>query len=78
MKDTFRAMSSKHTQRCLNEFTGRPNTRDLDTLNHMAVIASGLVGKRLPRCLLVSHNGLANNARKPAWHNQRFSAVDDF
>ena len=78
VKGTFRKMSPKHTQRYLDEFTGRLNTRDLDTLDHMAVIARGLVGKSLPRALLISDNGLANYARKPAWQNQRFSAPDDF
>ena len=78
VKGTFRKMSPEHTQRYLDEFTGRLNTRDLDTLDHMAVIARGLVGKRLPRNLLISDNGLANYARKSAWQNQRFSAPDDF
>ena len=75
---TFRKISPKHTQRYLDEFTGRLNTRDLDTLDHMAVIAKGLVGKSLPRDELISDNGLSNHARRPKWHNQRFSSPDDF
>ena len=38
---TFRKMLPKHTQRYLDEFTGRLNTRDLDALDHMAGIAKG-------------------------------------
>ena len=78
VKDAFRKMSPKHTRRYLDELAGRLNTRDLDTLDHMAVIAKGLVGKSLPRALLISDNGLANYAMKPAWHNQQLSALDDF
>ena len=74
---TFRKMSPKHTQRYLDEFTGRLNTRELDTLDHMAVIARGLVGKSLPRDLLISDNGLSNHARRPKWQNQRIGAVND-
>ena len=66
VKGTFRKMSPKHTQRYLDELTGRLSTRDLDTLYHMAVIAKGLVGKSRPSNLLIFDNGLANYARKPA------------
>ena len=71
-------MSPKHTQRYLDEFTGRLNTRDLDTLDHMAVLAKGMVGRSLQHKQLISDNGLSNHARRPRWRNQRIGAVGDF
>ncbi len=40
-------MSPKHLHRYVNEFAGRHNIRDLDTLQQMAVIVLAMVGKRL-------------------------------
>ena len=40
-------MSAKHLQRYVNEFPGRHNVRSMDTLDEMADIARGFVGKRL-------------------------------
>ena len=40
-------MSSKHLQRYVNEFVGRNNVRNLDTIDLMASIAVDTVGKRL-------------------------------
>ena len=71
-------MSPKRTQRYLDEFTRRLNTRDLDTLDQMAVIAMGLVGNSLTRDLLISYNGLSDHTRRPKWQNQRFSSPDYF
>lgn len=48
------SMSHKHLQRYLNEFVGRFNLRQLPTLERMAIIATGLFGKRLTRADLVS------------------------
>ena len=44
---TYHFMSEKHLQRYVNEFSGRHNVRDLDTLDQMASVAAGLVGRRL-------------------------------
>ena len=44
---TYHYMSEKHLQRYVNEFSGRHNVRDLDTLDQMASVAAGLVGRRL-------------------------------
>lgn len=74
---TFRKISPKHTQRYLDEFTGWLNTHDLETLDHMALLAKGLVVKSLPRSELISDNGLSNHVRRPNWRNQRFGAVSD-
>ena len=44
---TYHQMSVKHLDRYVNEFSGRHNTQPLDTINQMAAIAQGLVGKNL-------------------------------
>ena len=44
---TFHRMSVKHLHRYVNEFAGRHNIRDKDTLEQMCLLAAGLVGKRL-------------------------------
>lgn len=51
---TYHRMSVKHLQRYVNEFSGRHNIRDLDTLDQMVAIVVGLVGKRLKYADLVS------------------------
>ncbi len=62
-KGTFHKMSPKHLQRYVNEFAGRHNIRDLDTLHQMAIVASGLVGRSLPYRHLIAANGLESGAR---------------
>ncbi len=44
---TFHKMSAKHLQRYVDEFSGRHNLRELNTLTQMARVAKGLDGKRL-------------------------------
>ncbi|MCY3886408.1 MAG: transposase [Chloroflexi bacterium] len=44
---TYTHWSVKHTARYLDEFTGRANARAEDTVDQMAAIAKGMVGKRL-------------------------------
>ena len=46
-KGTFHKLSPKHLQRYVNEFAGRHNFRDLNTLEQMLIVAAGLAGKRL-------------------------------
>ena len=46
-KGTFHKLSTKHLQRYGNEFAGRQNIRDMDTIDQMAHIVAQLVGKRL-------------------------------
>ena len=62
-KGVFHKLSPKHLQRYVNEFAGKHNVRDEDTLAQMVVVAAGLVGKRLMYRDLVAGNGLSSGAR---------------
>ena len=44
---TFHHLSEKHLDRYVREFTGRNNIRDLDTVDQMAALTRGFIGKRL-------------------------------
>ena len=46
-KGTFHKLSPKHLDRYVQEFAGRHNVRELDTIDQMAKIAKGMDGKRL-------------------------------
>ena len=57
---TYHRMSYKHLQRYVNEFSGRHNVRDLDTVDQMVAVVLGLVGKRLQyRDLTAGSRGVA-------------------
>ena len=56
-KGTFHRLSPKHLQRYVNEFAGRHNVRDQDTIYQMTAIVAGLVGKRLMYRDLISDLG---------------------
>ncbi len=62
-KGTFHKLSAKHLQRYVNEFAGRHNIRELDTIDQMAAITSRLGGKSLPYQDLIGENGLPSGAR---------------
>ena len=51
---TFHRLSVKHLHRYVNEFAGRHNIRDRDTLEQMGLLAAGLVGRRLQYRDLIS------------------------
>ena len=44
---TYHHMSEKHLGRYVREFSGRHNIRDLDTVAQMAILARGMIGKKL-------------------------------
>ena len=46
-KGIFHKLSVKHLQRYVDEFVGRQNVRDADTLHQMRDLAARLIGRRL-------------------------------
>ena len=46
-KGVYHRMSPKHLQRCVDEFCGRRNIRESDTLAQMQHVVAGMSGKRL-------------------------------
>ena len=62
-KGTFHKLSPKHLDRYVQEFAGRHNTREQDTIKQMASMQRGMEGKRLRYRQLIADNGLASGAR---------------
>lgn len=62
-KGTFHKISPKHLQRYVDEFAGKHNIRDADTLAQMAAVALSLAGHRLRYDDLIADNGLSSGAR---------------
>ena len=60
---TFHKMSHKHLDRYVNEFAGRNNIRDFDTVDQMRALTAGMVGKRLTYEKLITPNGRESGAR---------------
>ena len=60
---TFHKMSPKHLNRYVNEFAGRHNIRDLDTIEQLKQMAQGMDGKILRYKDLTAANGLSSGAR---------------
>ncbi len=74
-KGMFHKLSHKHLQRYVNEFCGRHNIREMDTLTQMRFIARKLMGKHLKYQDLIAwlpHRELAIIA--PSLHKGRGSA----
>ena len=62
-KGTFHKLSSKHMNRYVQEFAGKHNIRDEDTMAQMVSMAAGLIGRRLMYSQLIAPNGLSSGAR---------------
>ena len=67
---TFHKMSPKHLNRYVQEFAGKHNIRDLDTIAQMRSVLRRMIGRRLTYKRLVRYNGLSN-AAKPQWAEKR-------
>ena len=46
-KGTFHKLSPKHLDRYVQEFAGRHNIREQDTIDQLETISDGMNGKRL-------------------------------
>ncbi len=62
-KGTFHKLSPKHLNRYVQEFAGRHNVREQDTIEQMQTVSDGMNGKRLRYRELVADNGLDSGAR---------------
>ena len=62
-KGTFHKMSPKHLDRYVQEFAGKKNFRESDTLDQMSATVVGLMGRTLPYRRLIADNGLPSGAR---------------
>lgn len=62
-KGIYHKMSPKHLDRYVQEFSGRHNIRDVDTLTQMGLVVQGLEGKQLTYADLKQSNGLSSGAR---------------
>ena len=58
---TYHKMSRKHLERYVTEFAGRHNVREMDTIDQMAFLAKGMVGKNLPYKELTKINRTIQN-----------------
>ena len=63
-KGTFHKMSPKHLDRYVQEFAGRHNLRDMDTIDIMGALVAGMDRQRLKYRDLIADNGLDNGARQ--------------
>ena len=62
-KGVYHKLSAKHLQRYVQEFAGRHNVRESDTIDQMGTVVAGMVGKRLCYRDLIADNGLSSGAR---------------
>ena len=62
-KGTFHKISPKHLNRYVQEFAGKHNIRESDTIDQMRNTVARLVGRRLLYRSLIADNGLPNAGR---------------
>ncbi|MYD95023.1 MAG: IS1595 family transposase [Chloroflexi bacterium] len=62
-KGVFHKLSPKHLDRYVQEFAGKHNARESNTIEQMGQLAAGMAGKRLSYEDLIADNGLASFAR---------------
>ena len=62
-KGTFHKLSPKHLDRYVQEFAGRHNMREQDTIDQMKGLRHGMERKRLRYRTLIADNGLESGAR---------------
>ena len=60
---TYHKLSHKHLNRYVQQFAGKQNFREKDTLAQMSSVACGMVGKCLTYENLIAPNGLPSGAR---------------
>ena len=60
---TFHKLSPKHLDRYVQEFAGKQNLRESDTIEQLSALSGGMDGKRLRYRMLIADNGLASGAR---------------
>lgn len=65
-KGVYHKFSPKHLQRYVDQYAGRHNMRELDTIDQMSLVVEGMAGKRLTYKKLIEPNGLPSLARPPA------------
>jgi len=56
---TFHHFSEKHLQRYVDEFAGRHNVREADTVDQMREVVAAMAGKRLMYRDLIAENTAA-------------------
>ena len=59
---TYHHISPKHLHRYVAEFAGRHNVRNCDTIDQMASVVIGMIGKRLMYRDLIAPSGLPSGA----------------
>ena len=59
----YHKISPKHLDHYVQEFAGRHNVRDADTIDQVQGVVSGMVGKRLRYSELTADNGMLSRAR---------------